>query len=944
MRYDSFKKKLSVFFGTIAVVLAVGGFSIMAQPLELDSEDITTVERIEGRPMEAYLLSCLSEHEQLRKTFAYSVEDLLSEGAQEEGSIIEVVLPEVLKVFLLEGNLEGINAIEGAECELKVFEILGTDAREIEYEKTDDVVSFTADREAVVVLAVTLKAEYAGGIIDDESEKFADSGNMAEAIIQGEDVYPETYDNRDNLPNLRSQNPHGTCWAHAAIAMCEADAIKQGLAGTDVDLSEAQLAYFMYHYPVDEYGNTEGDDVSYDPRQGDPNRKVDWDAGGNTIFSQHAMMNWIGAAEESVVPYSTFGSVPDISTAYADSFRVRDTRDLSLSKGIGAAKEVIMKHGALAIAYKALVSGAYNSTYNSYYCPIQDSTNHAVTVVGWDDSFSRYNFNNIPEGDGAWLVRNSWVVAGPDSPFYNSENGYFWLSYYDRTLIDYVYSFEVEPAEAHDHLYTYDGSTNTVELRGNNEIYGANIFTSQAVTGDTLDAVSFFSSVDNQEYTVDVYLNVDADGPQSGTHVKAATTSGITDQTGYYSVKLRTPVKLDPGVRFSVVVSVKNPGGNAKMGVEYTSNAWIINKASLRSGQSFYKTGVNDKWTDVKADNQAGVGNIRIKAKTIEGQDGFYDIEYNLDGGINNNENPDYYYAGSVTELAKPKKKGFSFGGWYLDEELTVEVKEIDALMVGKVILYAKWTKPLYGTEYDTFLPTLFGKNIMIDKSSGVVTVNAKSKVLMPNNGWRMTGCCNVRVDEYNIDTVDWIKDLKICKKYAICKMDKISGKTMVTTKAYKSSSYGTYAICMEDSSGNIMIINVENLIQDKQSKKLPIYVSALDGTPSYDSIMAMEENNYYMRDVSLMTLGVYPTDETGAATKSWLLDRAVTWYVGAGKNSMPVEPGRVVPCISNKGIMGYVVLNGDGSVKVLSGNVPGTIKLSASVYGKAYKTTVKVK
>lgn len=944
MRYDSFKKKLSVFFGTIAVVLAVGGFSIMAQPLELDSEDIPTVERIEGRPMEAYLLSCLSEHEQLRKTFAYSVEDLLSEGAQEDGSIIEVVLPEVLKVFLLEGNLEGINAIEGAECELRVFEILGTDAREIEYEKTDDVVSFTADREAVVVLAVTLKAEYAGGIIEDESEKFADSGNMAEAIIQGEDGYPKTYDNRDNLPNLRSQNPHGTCWAHAAIAMCEADAIKQGLAGTDVDLSEAQLAYFMYHYPVDEYGNTEGDDVSYDPRQIDPNRKVDWDAGGNTFFSQHAMMNWIGAAEESAVPYSTFGSVPDISTAYADSFRVRDTRDMRLSKGIGAAKEVIMKHGALAIAYKALVSGAYNSTYNSYYCPIQDNTNHAVTVVGWDDNFSRYNFNNIPEGDGAWLVRNSWVVAGPDSPFYNSENGYFWLSYYDRTLRDSVYSFEVEPAEAHDHLYTYDGSTDTLELHGNNEIYGANIFTSQAVTGDTLDAVSFFSSVDNQEYTVDVYLNVDADGPQSGTHVKAATTSGITDQTGYYSVKLRTPVKLDPGVRFSVVVSVKNPGGNAEMGVEYASNTWIINKASLRSGQSFYKTGVNDKWTDVKADNQAGVGNIRIKAKTIEGQDGFYDIIYNLDGGVNNSDNCDYYYRGCTVELAKPRKRGYSFGGWYLDPEFTQPIEKVGGDIEEEVTVYAKWVYPINATDYDTMLPTQIGKNVLLEEKTGIVTVNAKSKVLMPSTGWRITGTFDGIVDEENMDTVDWIKDLKQCKKYAAAKEDMNSGKTAVTTKACKKSSYGVYAVCLENLSGDVIVVNIENLVFDKQEKKIPLYVSSLNGDLKVEDALAMEMNQYYVKDVRLMTSGVFASYVDGSKTYSGMLDKAVKWSVGAGSSAVPVEPGKVTPVVSNKGIVGYVVLNGDGSVRVLSGSVKGSIKLNATVYGKVYKTVVKVK
>jgi C1A family cysteine protease len=60
--------------------------------------------------------------------------------------------------------------------------------------------------------------------------------------------------------------------------------------------------------------------------------------------------------------------------------------------------------------------------------------NHGVSIVGWDDSFSRENFpvSNQPDGDGAWIVRNSWGPGWGDG-------GYFYMSY--DTSLGYFNSF-----------------------------------------------------------------------------------------------------------------------------------------------------------------------------------------------------------------------------------------------------------------------------------------------------------------------------------------------------------------------------------------------------------------------------------------------------------------------------------------------------------------------
>jgi len=64
----------------------------------------------------------------------------------------------------------------------------------------------------------------------------------------------------------------------------------------------------------------------------------------------------------------------------------------------------------------------FSSATSSYYFDGSDYSNHAVAIVGWNDSYDRNNFNNVPPGDGAFIVKNSW---GADW----GEDGYFRIAY-----------------------------------------------------------------------------------------------------------------------------------------------------------------------------------------------------------------------------------------------------------------------------------------------------------------------------------------------------------------------------------------------------------------------------------------------------------------------------------------------------------------------------------
>src|SRR5690554_520102 len=70
-----------------------------------------------------------------------------------------------------------------------------------------------------------------------------------------------------------------------------------------------------------------------------------------------------------------------------------------------------------------------------------------------------------------------------------------------------------------------------------------------------------------------------------------------------------------------------------------------------------------------------------------------YSINYELDGGDNHVSNPNSYTVETNTiTLSEPSKEGYTFSGWYSDEQYTVEVLEITQGSIGDITLYAKWS------------------------------------------------------------------------------------------------------------------------------------------------------------------------------------------------------------------------------------------------------------
>lgn len=260
-------------------------------------------------------------------------------------------------------------------------------------------------------------------------------------------TYPAKYDAfaSGKLPAIRNQDPYGTCWAHGTIGSIETDLIADGNAGTGIDLSELHLAYFMNHSYFDEKDCNTGDsiDPAYDYL----------DEGGDERTACNILANMVGPVQESSVPYSWGESYSPgsydgrgLNTAQLTGVYEINTSDRD------AVKNAIMTHGAVDAAFYVAdyYDDYYSYTNNSYYYPEFNYMNHAVMLVGWDDNFSSSRFiGGTPEGNGAWLVRNSWGLS--DYGF----SGYFWISYYDKSLYDTVLAMDAQTSR-YDHCYAYD--------------------------------------------------------------------------------------------------------------------------------------------------------------------------------------------------------------------------------------------------------------------------------------------------------------------------------------------------------------------------------------------------------------------------------------------------------------------------------------------------------
>ncbi len=389
------------------------------------------------------------------------------------------------------------------------------------------------------------------------------------------------------LPPIRDQNPYGACWAFAAIAAAEADLIADGsVSPGSVDLSELHLAYFAKHTYTDPKGLNIGDWIS-------DSYSADYlDAGGNDNEATLTMANLAGPVDESYAPYDTAAVYAPLGTEAkaCTSVQLVGTYELNPDDR-SAIKEAILEHGGVTASIMAKHNeGCYSAKGNCFYYPGSGS-DHAVLLVGWDDSFSKDRFlqGRRPAGDGAWLVRNSWGYEGYS--FY----GYFWLSYYDGGLLSSrcCTAYDVE-AVVSDNVYACDTlaplTTWYYSIREG-------------------DSVVQHLTVDEDEIVEAVGMKLGANNNVSVTVSDGSRTakgSFISTYSGFYRIRLNQPIPVSERKELTITVKYNAPGQLYYEGdymTDYYSGARVY-ESSCGSG-GFIIDYADPQWRDQSVQNDA---------------------------------------------------------------------------------------------------------------------------------------------------------------------------------------------------------------------------------------------------------------------------------------------------------------------------------------------------
>ena len=455
-----------------------------------------------------------------------------------------------------------------------------------------------------------LESGKAEGRIPPKAYLSAQSADTSKHAAARAAALPASFDlvSKGWVTGVKSQRSWGTCWDFATMETIESNLKKE--TGAEDELSELHLGFFAYY-------DESLEKPAYDATAKSGDNKI-FDNGGTTYKARAILTRGTGPVLDKDAPYPTVDAAdkafwknyPEDPEALKrellaapNAFRLKESLSFHTSDDI---KRALMEYGGLWIGFNA--NAVAENRQDPYIYTSADKTmNHAVMLVGWDDNLSRDLFvgpnagYKSPDIDGGWKIQNSWGLSRDinEQEVTMGDDGYYWISYADASIFgDIGASSFIASADNWQHTYLHDPL---------GEVYGidtpftavetANVF--KAERNEDLVCVGFTTTGFDVDYGIQVYRNIPEDGePDDGTPVFQTPQSGTADFPGYRTVALTSPVPLDRGERFAVVVTLESDNS-----IEIPVEAAIDNfssKATAGAGESYVRTPDDDEWDEVR--------------------------------------------------------------------------------------------------------------------------------------------------------------------------------------------------------------------------------------------------------------------------------------------------------------------------------------------------------
>lgn len=361
---------------------------------------------------------------------------------------------------------------------------------------------------------------------------------------------PTQYDLRKHFKttSVKDQKEIGACWAFATLGAIESVLLPQG----------------SYDFSEDHLSLNHGYNVSQDE-------------GGDFNIAMSYLARWDGPILETEDPYGDGKTITKGNVIK----HVQEAKVLP-SKDYTAIKLSLLLNGGLQSAMyfdESLMEGnntIYNAATSSYYYKGTANFNHAVVIVGWDDDYPKENFATIPEGNGAFICKNSYGKAF-------GESGYFYVSYYDKHIgTENIAYTRVDNVNNYTNLYQTDKLGWIGKLGyGSDMAYFANAYNTKSQR-EYLEAVSFYATGDNTRY--EVYVVSDFNSAIDFKNMKLVK-KGRIDYKGYYTIDFNEPILVEG--KFAVAVKITTANSSLPVAAEYYKDVDWLKEVDISDGEGY---------------------------------------------------------------------------------------------------------------------------------------------------------------------------------------------------------------------------------------------------------------------------------------------------------------------------------------------------------------------
>ena len=430
---------------------------------------------------------------------------------------------------------------------------------------------------------------------------------------------------------VKNQQDTSSCWAFSTTTVLETNIAKT--SGRNFEFSPRHIEYatsrvFRDGININGYNRYVGNGgnpriaLAYVAAGVGPVLETDmpFENNNNTIYLSEIQNKDVPVQIEEYIDlpslykeYNLDGTVKNYTNGYDESSSSRiEYTDAQVEEIRNQIKNHIVKYGAISTKTYMQSDRFLNkvdSTYE-YYCNDNDYVaNHAVTIVGWDDNYSKDNFSSSygkPSHDGAYLILNSWGTSW-------GTGGYYYVSYDDSLIERTLYGVTKIKDKTYDYIYQHDilGSNQIIGYNSINTAYMSNVFTREnSLELEELQEISF------QLFTksnVKVYINPS----NANLNVNNLTYLGeLTNlNPGYHTFKLNNTVQIN-GTKYAIVLKVTN--------IDYSWIYFLGESKDYDYSSIFYTAtvGLNESFSSPDGVNWEDVGrkniNYTIKAFTKE--------------------------------------------------------------------------------------------------------------------------------------------------------------------------------------------------------------------------------------------------------------------------------------------------------------------------------------